>query len=364
MIDRQNLNLIIEHIDPLGQGVAKVGDKIYFVPKTLPGEKISAKIVNKSKGVHFCEIDSILEPAANRIKAECPHFDKCRGCHFLHTDYQSEIALKKSTLLRSLTHLGLTTPEIQIVTSHQRTKYRNRLQLHYSWQQNLIGFHSAKGKIIPINNCILAVGPIQQFLIDFIPQWKAHLPQNQPKEGHIEISFQNQKLNYHWNKNYAFDGFTQVNEPMNLEMQNKIKHLSEHIFKRPVSIVDLFSGNGNLSNNINYYKRWMIDAHSYEHADFHQANLFDINELSRLKTDMPARVDLMIIDPPRQGFEHIDRWLQQTRANYLIYVSCHHQTMLRDLAKISQSLQILEVVMFEMFPSTYHFETLVFVKLV
>jgi 23S rRNA (uracil1939-C5)-methyltransferase len=363
MIDRQNLNLTIEHIDPLGQGVAKNGNEIFFVPKTLPGEKVKVRILNKSKGVHFCEVEKILEPAPNRIKAACPHYEICRGCHLMHTDYESEINYKLSTIHRSLAKLVDAPIEIKTVRASERTHYRNRVQLHYSAKYNLIGFHDPRGKIIPINNCLVAEDAIQTYLKNFIPNWKEFIPKHEPPLGHVEISLQNGTVSCHWNKSYALDGFSQVNQEINQAMQNKISEIAQSKFNRPISVLDLFSGNGNLSNKLNFFKRWMIDCHNYQHNDFYQGNLFEINELARLKEKLPQTVDVIIVDPPRQGFEHISQWIESVRANYLVYVSCHHQTMVRDLVKIKKSFQIQEVILFDMFPSTYHFECMCIVKL-
>jgi len=284
------LNLTIEHIDPMGQGVAKISEQVYFVPKSLPGEKVKVHIVNKSKGVNFCEIEKILEPAPNRIKAACPHYEICRGCHFMHTDYSSETTYKTSTLQRSLNKLLDAPIDIQLFPCSRRTHYRNRIQLHYSIKHNLLGFHDPRGKIIPISNCLVAEEPIQNYLKSFIPTWKTLVPKNAPDLGHVEISVQNNSVSCHWNKSYAIDGFSQVNQEINFAMQTKMKEFLLQKFNRPISVLDLFSGNGNLSNQLNYFKRWMIDCHNYQHCDFYQANLFEINELARLKEQLPQSV--------------------------------------------------------------------------
>ena len=105
------MKFIIDHIDPFGQGVFKSGKDIYFIPKTLPGEKGSFKVLKKSKGVHFCELISVENPSELRVKPECTHFSKCNGCHYLHTNYQSELNFKKGSFEKLLKQLTIPTPD-------------------------------------------------------------------------------------------------------------------------------------------------------------------------------------------------------------------------------------------------------------
>ncbi len=46
-------DFLIENIDPLGQGVSKTNNEIFFIKKTLPGESGIAEITSQKKGVSF-----------------------------------------------------------------------------------------------------------------------------------------------------------------------------------------------------------------------------------------------------------------------------------------------------------------------
>jgi len=87
----KKIEFIIDHIDPLGQGVFKKGDDIFFIPKTLPNESGSAFVLKKKKGVHFAELDELTQVSEARIESECSHFNNCPGCHFFHCDYNSQL---------------------------------------------------------------------------------------------------------------------------------------------------------------------------------------------------------------------------------------------------------------------------------
>ena len=94
---KRQIQFLIDHIDPLGQGVFKSDEKVYFIPKTLPGETGNASIVKSSKGVYFATLNQINQASAIRTQNSCPHFDRCNGCQFLHTDYENEIDFKSTT---------------------------------------------------------------------------------------------------------------------------------------------------------------------------------------------------------------------------------------------------------------------------
>jgi len=71
-----------------------------------------------------------------------------------------------------------------------------------------------------------------------------------------------------------------------------------------------------------------------------------------------AGVDLVILDPPRQGCEKADlRGLISAQPEKVIYVSCNPTTMARDLHElVNAGYELLRLAMVDMFPMTYHLE--------
>lgn len=68
--------------------------------------------------------------------------------------------------------------------------------------------------------------------------------------------------------------------------------------------------------------------------------------------------DVLITDPPRAGMhpDVVDR-LAALRIPKLVYVSCNSATLARDLAVLAASYHIEEIQPVDMFPQTYHIET-------
>jgi 23S rRNA (uracil1939-C5)-methyltransferase len=84
--------------------------------------------------------------------------------------------------------------------------------------------------------------------------------------------------------------------------------------------------------------------------------------LSQWKRKRGAKApDVIILDPPRAGLEaRALRMLLEVSAPRILYVSCDPATLARDLAQLcAKSYNVEEIHLFDMFPQTYHMETLV-----
>jgi len=74
--------------------------------------------------------------------------------------------------------------------------------------------------------------------------------------------------------------------------------------------------------------------------------------------------DCLITDPPRAGMHNdvVDQ-LIELKAPKLVYVSCNSATMARDLEKLNKVYDIRDVQLVDMFPQTYHIETVANLRL-
>jgi 23S rRNA (uracil1939-C5)-methyltransferase len=366
MTVNKNIEFIIDHIDPLGQGVFKKGDDIFFIPKTLPNESGTAEVLKRKKGVHFAKVNSLANESDKRIKPECVHFDSCQGCHFLHCDYQTEISFKEASFKKMLSYLKLDNSEINTVTAENRLNYRNRIQLHYNKDIKKLGFIDGKSNtIVEIPNCLICNAEVTKALKELYSNEKwLNLAPSKPK-GHVEIYSTQGGVKVTWNKSYAEGGFTQVNAQMNSKMNDLVE---SHLKKiEPRSLVDLFGGNGNLSKSL-VIKKKIIDIYSTPPSRDHLSiNLFEDNALELFKSKCSDEVDTFIIDPPRAGFKHISSWVTNYKPESIIYISCHPQTMIRDFKELQNTgvlseYTIEKIYLLDLFPSTFHFEAMTILR--
>lgn len=74
--------------------------------------------------------------------------------------------------------------------------------------------------------------------------------------------------------------------------------------------------------------------------------------------------DVLITDPPRAGMHpDVVKRLKELKVPKLVYVSCDSSTMARDLKELAEVYDILEVQPVDMFPQTYHVETVAKLRL-
>lgn len=75
------------------------------------------------------------------------------------------------------------------------------------------------------------------------------------------------------------------------------------------------------------------------------------------------RPDVMIIDPPRAGMhKDVVKQVLDMAPPKIVYVSCNPATMARDLAMLNDDYRLLEVQPVDMFPHTYHIESVALLK--
>jgi 23S rRNA (uracil1939-C5)-methyltransferase len=352
----------IESIDPLGQGVFKASEGVTFIKKTLPGESGIAEIISEKKGVRFARLKKLEEKSSDRISPACPHFDKCNGCDFLHTSYEKEVEFKEFNIKRQLQFLK-TNPPITYHRAKKRTGYRNRVQLHYDKKLKKIGFFNSQNKIVDVENCIIASplvhGKLKEILLP--NNWQA-LTKSSQNQGHIELYEKNNSVEVNVNQKYASGGFTQVNPEMNEELKKFLVTFVQKVIGPNEAVFDLFGGNGNLTALINN-PTLVVDIYDRTPSDnFHQRflnlDLYNPKAIAKIAHFYPTIPGLIIFDPPRSGLKNLSEFIAQFKPKKFILINCEFSSFLRDVRPILPEYELSEVHIFDLFPSTHHFETI------
>jgi len=361
----RKVDFVIESIDPLGQGVSKKDGTITFVAGTLPGESGSATVYKRARGVQFARLDSLQQAAGNRVEPDCPHFDRCPGCQYLHTDYSSELAFKKATLERYLGALGVSGERVDVIPAPRRLAYRNRVQLHY--RHKYIGMlDTVNDEVLEIPHCKIMRPELQT---TFNRLYEGEWTQDHPGHGHCELYLKSDGVSLSWDDNYAHGGFSQVFEEMNRALQERVQAQLEQL--EVSRLLDIFSGSGNLSDAfvLSGGDRLMIDNYSNPNGgdkpdNFYQMDLYEDQTLPNfIRRAGTADYDALLIDPPRRGFPGLDSWVRKIKPRYVLYVSCNPASLARDLRGLNTRFRFKTVQLLDMFPATAHFETFVVLQM-
>ena len=112
-----------------------------------------------------------------------------------------------------------------------------------------------------------------------------------------------------------------------------------------------------------YIKAHMLDNHlmiDRETIEQHFDSLQDLAHLEKAVAEKKEHVDVLFMDPPRKGSdERFLNALLKLKPSRVVYVSCDPSTLARDVAYISQSYKIESIQPMDMFPQSFHVETVV-----
>ena len=183
-------NIEIVDVAAEGKSIAKVDDKVVFVPMTIPGDIVNIQVGRRRKKFAEGRVISFVKKSENRVEPVCEHFGICGGCKWQMLPYQDQIRYKQKQVVDNLVRLGkVELPEITpILGSAQSEFYRNKLEFTFSnkmWltqeqissgeefeNMNAVGFHipGMFDKVLDIRKCWLqddVSNQIRNFVRDY-----------------------------------------------------------------------------------------------------------------------------------------------------------------------------------------------------
>jgi 23S rRNA (uracil1939-C5)-methyltransferase len=90
---------------------------------------------------------------------------------------------------------------------------------------------------------------------------------------------------------------------------------------------------------------------------------FVLGDIRTSLGQVSERPDLMIVDPPRDGMhKDVVKQVLEMGPERIVYVSCNPSTLARDLEIMKNDYQVLEVQPVDMFPHTFHIESVARLK--
>ena len=383
-----------------GDALARRDDgKAIFIPYAVPGDRLLVKISSEKKNYIRAEILEILAPGEGRVTPICPHFGKCGGCCWQQIEYSRQVETKR-LILEELFHHRF--PETRQMTIAMRPcpqpfgyRSRARVQIQNTEKRNnaVVGFFRGGSHLVEdIESCPLfrprlndALRSLRRFPFDSLKKKKVHDNIHEmdiacsEEEGKWAVSKGGdktllQKKTGDFTYNVSAGTFFQANDFM---IDALVSHVmdcaSQNTAERSYgAALDLFSGVGLFSMPLS---RRFRSVTSVEYSSESQrlcemnANRAGIENLENIRADAAewlhsqpmSRFDCVVLDPPRAGvgpgvMERVGRLACGT----IVYVSCDPQTLARDIERLDNNCwRIVSIAGFDMFPQTYHFETVV-----
>ncbi|ADO77712.1 23S rRNA (uracil(1939)-C(5))-methyltransferase RlmD [Halanaerobium praevalens] len=146
--------------------------------------------------------------------------------------------------------------------------------------------------------------------------------------------------------------------------------------KQEAEVIDAFSGTGSIGiylsdkakkiYGIESLKAAVEDAQ--KNAELNQINNIEF-KLGMVAAKLPVllkenKIETIIFDPPRKGLnQKTIELLLENELKKIIYISCNPATQARDLKKLKKKYQLVEIQPVDLFPQTYHIESVALLKL-
>jgi len=390
------VNLTVQKMIYGGDGLGHSPEgKTVFVPLVLPGEEVSAEVVEEKPGFIRANLNELLKPSEKRIQPACPYFGSCGGCHYQHTDYENQLEIKRAILLETLRRTAKFEWFNEVIT-HTDTLwyYRNRTRMKLSTQNGFaLGYRRlASHELLPVKECpissplinraiwhlwdlgkqgrvsqaiseieffvnhddsallleiygVAAAAGLQEFFRDVqlrVPELKGiglfGLPDRHGSTlPELKESIGESFLMYQggdWTFRVSAGSFFQTNRFLVDEL---VRTVVAGVSGRMA--LDLYAGVGLFANHLvkRFHQVFAVESAHSSASDL-QANAQKNVTVVRATTEQflqkssNLKPDLVVADPPRAGIgETAAKLLAAQRVPRIIYVSCDPTTLARDL---------------------------------
>lgn len=383
-----------------GEGLGRHEGKVVFVPYTAPGDLASVHPQEQKKRYVRAEVARLRRSGPRRVQPPCPHFPRCGGCQWQHLEYGLQVDAKREILTELFSHRFPATRSLPIAMKASPRPYgyrsRARVQTRRTENQVSVGFFRYRSHgVEDITECPLLMPALNRALAEVrglcqsgaVPaggEWELAgtadgdraFAEADPAPGAQGKTSPGLLIKRAGAFSYATTpaAFFQANEFM---LDDLIATVLEDI-PAGAAALDLYAGAGfftlPLARRFQAVSAVESDPQAHrlcvDNAD--RAGLANIRALcSDVRTWMHAAgsvtspaFDMILLDPPRSGTEaEVIQTIAGWAPELIVYVSCDPQTLVRDLALIpSREYRIDRITGLDLFPQTYHFETVVVLK--
>ncbi len=158
--------LTITDLTAQGDGLGHYQDRAVFVPHTVPGDQITARLVRVKPKYAVGLLQDLIQSSPQRIQPACIVADKCGGCQWQQVSYDLQLQTKQQIVRDALERIGhLTLPESEpILGASQILRYRNKVTYPIdgsSGQIRMGYFQQGSHRLINLNQC-----PVQDQRLD------------------------------------------------------------------------------------------------------------------------------------------------------------------------------------------------------
>jgi 23S rRNA (uracil1939-C5)-methyltransferase len=399
------IEVTVEKLVAGGEGFARFEGIPIFVPRSAPGDRLRARLVERRPDYGRAEIVELLAPGPGRRPPPCPYFERCGGCDLQHLDDDHQVRYKAAAAVETLERLGgVELPGPPEVVAGAAWGYRLRTQLHtevgpVDGREDVGGavrvgyFARGSHDLVAVDRCPILAPELEAELARLPGLLAAaagggeRLPRRLDlavgdggsDRGAITAAPMIEGLP-HGEVALTLDGPPGVGEltytyDARCFFQTH-RELAGELMRRAVgawegeTAYDLYAGVGLLALPLARRYRRVVAVEGDRVSARHARNNARRNRAANLQVEaraveswidrLPEGAARVVVDPPRAGLSRkVRHTLFRARPERLTYVSCHPATLARDLKGLRAAYRVESLALLDLFPQSGHVEAVV-----
>jgi 23S rRNA (uracil1939-C5)-methyltransferase len=158
--------IAIERIGGQGDGIGQFEGRPVYVPATVPGDRLSVRIVTAKGDGLAGEAIELLAPGPARVEPPCPYFGRCGGCALQQLQDGAYAEWKGRILAEALARRGLQNIELKpLLRVAPGRRRRARFALGTRGKGLALGFNMRDSHAIAdIDHCLLLVPELDRLI--------------------------------------------------------------------------------------------------------------------------------------------------------------------------------------------------------
>jgi 23S rRNA (uracil1939-C5)-methyltransferase len=389
-----------------GDAVGRHKDQVVFVPLGIPGERVRVEIRERRRNVWRGHLLEVIEPSPERVDAPCPYFGRCGGCQWQHLGYAAQLHWKREIVGTQLRRIGRQEEPVVLpmLGMADPWTYRNNVQLRPA-PDGALGYYALRSHdVVAVERCpiahpllndllrtlggapagvetvslragtatgermlILEGGEAPSIEVEDAPYSLVHLaPDGRTttlaRRPHFYERLLGRELRI------SAPSFFQVNTA---QAERLVELVCRVVAVRPgETVLDLYCGVGTFALALAAQGArvsgiesapWAI-ADAVANAERHglaEPCTFYQGDVAEVLPRLGERCDAVVLDPPRAGCDaRVLEALARCEPARIAYVSCDPATLARDILRLQGlGYALVDVQPVDMFPQTYHVET-------
>jgi 23S rRNA (uracil1939-C5)-methyltransferase len=417
------MELVVQKLVYGGYGVGEVKGRKFLVRYAAPKELVEVDVLRETRIYTEAVVKTVKIEGEGRRLPPCRYYMQCGGCQWQHIEYDRQLMAKADILLGTFERIGkIKLSSVSgILASKEEFGYRTRVQFKVKGGQ--LGFFAWKSNdLVPVEECLLAHPRINQLIPSLKEVVKVvdglqeiHVLYSPYEDEYLlklvgRFAIEDQKLKdikekllprevVHVGSYVLSDGkpvrtssvgrgFTYFRSgKFLLRVSNdsffQINHTLYEDFPKLVAEGEKVKKVLELHCGVGLFSFWLSEncdvlfgssANQSEVRDaLYNAKMNQISNttfahqkaVEALKSHMGEVIDLLVLDPPKEGLSRFDRtFISENKPERIIYRSSEPTTLARDLHTLtSLGYKIESVYLVDELPQTFHISAVVKLRL-